>query len=153
VKYRTWLNHRVPSPPPPPLRVAKAGRNHLNEEFTPSSPLGYSQTITNLGHAALLRWCELPLNRKCWTNSGGSLINSLFWGLNIKIPEWCLSLLRPLLRHPACPSFLLIQSYICCTKYQYCGSGRIGPESDLSHFFSPHPKTRTKKLLHVSLIV
>ncbi len=27
-------------PPPLLLRVAKAGRNHLNEEITPSSPLG-----------------------------------------------------------------------------------------------------------------
>ncbi len=44
--------------PPPPLRVAKAGRNHLNEEITPLLPTGigerYSQTISNLGHVALL---------------------------------------------------------------------------------------------------
>ncbi len=26
--------------PPPPLRVAKTGKNHFNEEFTPFSPLG-----------------------------------------------------------------------------------------------------------------
>ncbi len=35
----------------------KAGKNHLNEEFTPLLPNGigeqYSQTISNLGHAAL----------------------------------------------------------------------------------------------------
>jgi hypothetical protein len=46
-------------PPPLPLRVAKAGRNHLNEEFTPLLPPGigerYSQTISNLIHEALLR--------------------------------------------------------------------------------------------------
>ncbi len=48
-----------------PLRVAKAGRNHLNEEITPLLPTGIgerdSQTISNLVHAALLRRCELPL--------------------------------------------------------------------------------------------
>ncbi len=45
----------------------KSGRNHLNEEeITPLLPNGigerYSQTISNLGQAALLRRCELPLN-------------------------------------------------------------------------------------------
>ncbi len=46
--------------PPPliPLSVAKAGRNHLNEEITPLLPTGigkrYTQTISNLEHAALL---------------------------------------------------------------------------------------------------
>jgi hypothetical protein len=43
--------------PPLPLRVAKTGKNHLNEE--PSSSPGicdrFSQTISTLGHAALLR--------------------------------------------------------------------------------------------------
>jgi hypothetical protein len=42
----------------------KAGRNHLNEEITPLLPTGigerFSQTISNLGHAALLRRYELP---------------------------------------------------------------------------------------------
>ncbi len=41
------------------LCVAKAGKIHLNEEITPLLPTGigerYSQTISNLGHAALLR--------------------------------------------------------------------------------------------------
>jgi hypothetical protein len=46
--------------------VAKTGKNHLNEEITTSLlPTGigerFSQTISNLGHAALLRRCELPL--------------------------------------------------------------------------------------------
>jgi hypothetical protein len=44
--------------------VAKTARNHLNEEITPLLPTGighrFSQTISNLGHAALLRRCELP---------------------------------------------------------------------------------------------
>ncbi len=57
-------------PPPHPLRVAKAGRKHLNEEFTLRLPTGIgercSQTISNLGHGALLRQCELPLfKRNC----------------------------------------------------------------------------------------
>jgi hypothetical protein len=46
--------------PLPPLRVATAGKkNHLNEEINPLLPTGigerYCQTISNLGHAALLR--------------------------------------------------------------------------------------------------
>ncbi len=43
----------------------KSGRNHPNEEFGPLLPTGigerFSQAISNLGHAALLRRCELPL--------------------------------------------------------------------------------------------
>jgi hypothetical protein len=42
-------------PPPPSLRVAKAGRNQLNEEITPLLPAEIdercSQTISNLGRA------------------------------------------------------------------------------------------------------
>jgi hypothetical protein len=53
------------TPPPVPVRVAKTGKNHLNEEITPLLPTGigerYSQTISNWGHAALLRRCVLPL--------------------------------------------------------------------------------------------
>ncbi len=50
---------------PLPLRVAKTGRNHLNEEFTPLLPTGvgerFKANLNNLGHAAPLRRCELPL--------------------------------------------------------------------------------------------
>jgi hypothetical protein len=63
----TWrpLGADTPPPPPLPLHVAKAGRNHLNEETT-LLPTGidqrHSQTKhVKLGHAALLRRCELPL--------------------------------------------------------------------------------------------
>jgi hypothetical protein len=49
---------------PPSSTRGKAGRNHLNEEITPFLPTGidelFSQTISNLGHAALLRRSELP---------------------------------------------------------------------------------------------
>jgi hypothetical protein len=42
----------------------QAGRNHLSGEITPLLPIGigegYSQTFSNLGHAALWRRCELP---------------------------------------------------------------------------------------------
>ncbi len=59
------LHHRVPTPSPLSLRVAKVGRNHLNEEIVPfllnGIGEGYSQTISNLEHAALWRRCELPL--------------------------------------------------------------------------------------------
>jgi hypothetical protein len=58
--------HRVPTPTPPPsFTRGKADRNQLNKEITPLLPTGIgeelSQTISNLGHAALLRRCELPL--------------------------------------------------------------------------------------------
>ncbi len=47
------------------IRVATAGKNHMNEEITYLLPTGIgercSQTISYLGHAALLRRCELPL--------------------------------------------------------------------------------------------
>jgi hypothetical protein len=58
-------SHRVPTPAPLPLREGRQGRNHLNEEIIPLllSGIGeqYSQTISNLEHAALSRRCELPL--------------------------------------------------------------------------------------------
>jgi hypothetical protein len=57
--------HRVPTPLPLPLCAAKARRNHFEQVNYPLLPIGigeqYSQTISNLGHAALLRRCELPL--------------------------------------------------------------------------------------------
>jgi hypothetical protein len=49
---------------PPSSTLGKAGRNHLNKEITPLHPTGigerFSQTISNLGLAALLGRCELP---------------------------------------------------------------------------------------------
>ncbi len=50
------VNTQGAHPPPFPLRVAKAGRNHLNKEITPILPTGIGQTIPNLGHAD----CGLP---------------------------------------------------------------------------------------------
>ncbi len=51
--------HRMPTPFPLPLLVAKAGRNHLNEEITPLLLTGiierYSQTVTNMCQAALTK--------------------------------------------------------------------------------------------------
>ncbi len=51
--------------PPLSLHVGMASKNYLNEEITPLLPTGigerYCETISNLGHAALLRRCELPL--------------------------------------------------------------------------------------------
>jgi hypothetical protein len=58
-------DHRAPTHFPLPLRVAKTGKNHLNEEITSLLPTGigerFSQSKSNLGHAVLLRQCELPL--------------------------------------------------------------------------------------------
>ncbi len=71
-----------------------AGRNHLMEKIAPLLPTGigerYCQTISNLGHAALLRRCELHLFRKYWTSSGGPLVDSLLWGANqLATPHAC----------------------------------------------------------------
>jgi hypothetical protein len=76
-------SHRALTPSPSPLRVAKTGKNHLNEESTPLLPTGigerFSQTIENLGHAALLRRCELPLNENAELTRGAlyPVVNSL----------------------------------------------------------------------------
>ncbi len=79
-------------PPLPPLHVAKAGRNHLNEKITTLLPTGtgerYSQTMSNLGYAALLCRCELPLQTKVLNQLRGlSIVNSLLCaqGLLIQI--------------------------------------------------------------------
>ncbi len=61
-----WIDITGCRPPPPLLQhVAAAGKNNLNEEITPLLPTGigerYCQTISNLGHAELLRRCEIPL--------------------------------------------------------------------------------------------
>jgi hypothetical protein len=63
---RNHLNKEIiPRVPTSPSTRGKAGRNHLNEENTPLLPTGigeqFSQTISNLEHAALLRRCKLPL--------------------------------------------------------------------------------------------
>jgi hypothetical protein len=54
--------------PDPPSTRGKAGRNHLKKEINPLLPTGigerYSQTKSYLGHAALLRRCELPQSTK-----------------------------------------------------------------------------------------
>jgi hypothetical protein len=60
-----WLQaYRVPNPSHLPLRAAKTGKNHCWTRKLPHHPTGigerFRQTISNLGHAALLRWCELP---------------------------------------------------------------------------------------------
>jgi hypothetical protein len=47
----------------------------LNDEITTRLPTGiserYNQTISNLGHAALLSRCEFPYKQKFWTNPRG----------------------------------------------------------------------------------
>ncbi len=62
--------------PPTPYLYTKGRGN-----YTPLFPSGigeiYCQTISNLG-----RSCgdvNSPYKRKCWTNSGGPLVNSLLW--------------------------------------------------------------------------
>jgi hypothetical protein len=57
----------VPTSLPLPLHIAKAGRYNLNVKITSLLHTGigkrYSQIISNLGRAALLRRCERGLNR------------------------------------------------------------------------------------------
>jgi hypothetical protein len=57
--YSIFSKSYTTDPLPLPLSTAKAGRNHLNESKAPLLLTGigerYSQTISNLGHAALLR--------------------------------------------------------------------------------------------------
>ncbi len=57
-------NHRVLTPPPRPVKAVKAGTNHFEQAKYPLLPIGigvqYSQTISKLSQAALLRRCELP---------------------------------------------------------------------------------------------
>jgi hypothetical protein len=61
-----WLHPQGADPHLPPTSTrGKAGRNHLTVEITPLLPSGISerfrQTLSNLGHAAHLRRCELPV--------------------------------------------------------------------------------------------
>jgi hypothetical protein len=62
---RSMISPQGADPQPPFLYARKAGRNNLNAEITPLFPTGigerFSQTMSYLGHAALLRRCELPL--------------------------------------------------------------------------------------------
>ncbi len=57
--------HRGADPHPPSSTRGKETKNHLTKEITPLLPTGigerFSQTISNLGYAALLRRCELSL--------------------------------------------------------------------------------------------
>jgi len=77
--HRFTPDHRAPTPSPPPLRVAKTGKNPLNEEITPLLPTGkrFSQTISTLCVQRSCADMNSPYKRKCWTNSGGPLVNSL----------------------------------------------------------------------------
>ncbi len=70
--------------PPPPLCVAKAGRDQLNEEITILLPTGtcelYSQIISNLGHSTLLRRCELaPINESADLTQGALQLSHYSW--------------------------------------------------------------------------
>ncbi len=69
-----WWNHRAPTPP---SSTCSEDKNHLNEEIAPLLPTGigerFSQTISNLGHAALLSRCDSPYKRKYWTTTRGAL--------------------------------------------------------------------------------
>jgi hypothetical protein len=56
-----YPTHRVLTPPPPPLRGVKAGMSKIPPLLPTRIGERYSQTISNLCHAALLRRCEFPL--------------------------------------------------------------------------------------------
>ncbi len=79
-------NHRAPTHSPLPLRVAKTGKNNLNEEDTPLLPTGigerFSQPVSNLGNAALLRRCESAELTRGGGGGGGPVFNCLKCGKN-----------------------------------------------------------------------
>ncbi len=62
-------SHSVPTPPPLPLRLAKAGGKSFEPGNTPLLPTGigerYGQTISNLGHVVIAPMCDLPYKQKC----------------------------------------------------------------------------------------
>ncbi len=65
-RYLGSSNHSSPTPTPTSSTRGEAGRNHLNQEITPTPPHWdhgideqYSQTISNLGHTAVRRRCDL----------------------------------------------------------------------------------------------
>ncbi len=83
---RKGLGREGADPNPPSSTRGKAGieltwKSKIAHLFPTGTGERYSQTMSNLGHAALLRRCELPLyKRKCSTNSGGPLVNLVLWG-------------------------------------------------------------------------
>ncbi len=70
----TLLYHRGPTPPPP-LHVATAGKNHLNEGEITSPPLHWDRQAILPNHIkfALAPMWYYPYKRKCWPNLGGPL--------------------------------------------------------------------------------
>ncbi len=70
------------NPPPPPSEAQQKQVEIIwSRKMPPLPPIRigerYSQTISNLCQAALLRGCRFPYKRKCWTNSVVPLVNSL----------------------------------------------------------------------------
>ncbi len=64
--------------------------------------------------SALTADVNSPYKRKCWTNSGGPLVHSVFWGRNPSAkPEIYLFLYPPCthLSHYQCSNFLVRDSY------------------------------------------
>ncbi len=62
---RVGVKSQGADPSPLPLHVATASKNHLNEEITPSSPLGFGRDVAKPYQIwdmqrYLLRRCELP---------------------------------------------------------------------------------------------
>ncbi len=75
-------------PLPLPLRVAKTGRNHLNEEFTPLLPTGigerFQPNLINLGHSA--QW---------WAKWRLSTFDLYPWGEGHGVQGQICNILRP----------------------------------------------------------
>jgi hypothetical protein len=73
-------------PPLPSSMIGKAGKNHLNKEITPLLPTGigerFSQTISNLGHAAGLGLVVLggTENLGPWGGGGGWIMQGKRFG-------------------------------------------------------------------------
>ncbi len=77
--------HRVPTPPPFPLREGRQVEIIWTRNYPPfphwdrrATQWNHIKFRTNSAHAPM--WSPPPCKRKCWTKSGGPLVNSVLCG-------------------------------------------------------------------------
>ncbi len=68
-----------------------------------------------------------PYKRKCWTNSGGPLVNSLLWGLHARWTAWVFSLQKALPRNflpvPRAFNYCSLEKFILCVICRFSSYG------------------------------
>ncbi len=81
IRRLSGLAHRVRIPSPLPLRVAKTGRTHLNEEFIPLLPTGIGEPREILAKPYQFRTCSAlapmltpPINESAELTRGALLL-------------------------------------------------------------------------------